>query len=495
MTTDLKALAGELQALLSEGEETDAIARLREALAAAPERLPLLGIAGPFFSAVGLHAEAISAFEQLAEASPQDPRLLMQLAVAQKRARDLAAAEGTADRLLALAPNHPQAVALRADLLYLQGRHREAFELIAPAARSPTAHPGLVVTFARICRVVGKAWEGVSALERAIATPNLPPPLAVDAGFQLAKLYDSLGRYDQAWEAAARANAAKGARFDPDAFDRHADAMLAAWTPEAVAALPATEPTDLPLLIVGMPRSGTTLIEQILAAHPQVVAGGELPDLSRSVIRLLGSMKTDPPLFESPAVLTAERIAAERARYLDRLGALAEAAHQSSLASALPVLRVTDKMPLNALNLNLLRALVPGSRVIWCRRNPLDTCTSCLLQHFAESNPFVYDPTHVARFHATLDRVMAHWQAVLGLDILELPYEQLVADQETWTRTLLVFAGLPWEDACLRYHESARVAMTLSNDQVRQPIFRGSIDRWKHYEAWLGPVITECGGS
>lgn len=485
MTTDLKALAGELQALLSEGRETDATARLREALAAAPERLPLLGIAGPFFSVVGLHAEAIDAFEQLAEASPQDPRLLMQLAAAQKQARDLAAAEGTADRLLALAPNHPQAVALRADLLYLQGRYREAFELIAPAARSPTAHPGLVVTFARICRVVGKAWEGVSALERALATPNLPPPLAADAGFQLATLYDSLGRYDQAWEAAARANAAKGARFDPDVFDRHADAMLAAWTPEAVAALPATEPTDLPLLIVGMPRSGTTLVEQILAAHPQVVAGGELPDLSRSVICLLGSMKTDPPLLESPVVLAAERLAEERARYLDRLGALAAVSDNDP---DIPILRVTDKMPLNALNLNLLRALVPGSHIIWCRRNPLDTCTSCLLQHFAGSNPFVYDPAHVARFHATLDRVMAHWQAVLGLDILELPYEGLVADQETWTRTLLDFAGLPWEDACLRYHESDRVAMTLSNDQVRRPIFTSSVDRWKHYERHLAPV-------
>lgn len=482
--TDPRAFAAELQSLLDQGREDDALARLREAIAADPESAHLLGIAGQFFSAVGEHAEAARTLLALADANPSDPRLLMQLAAAQKNAGDLPAAQDTAARLLALAPSHPQAVALHADLLYLQGRYREAFECLAPAARSPTAHPGLVVTFARICRVEKKAWEGISTLERALATPNLPAPLAADAGFQLAKLYDGLGRYDQAWEAVARANAAKDARFDPNEFDRAADAMLGAWTPEAIAALPEAAPTDLPVLIVGMPRSGTTLVEQILASHPQVCAGGELPDLSRAVIRLAGGMRADPPLLQSPAGLTADAVAHERARYLSHLGAIAA----TRGLDASPTARVTDKMPLNALHLGLVRAIAPGSRVVWCRRDPLDTITSCLFQHFGGSNPFAYDRGHLARFHNTLDRVMVHWQATLGLDVLELPYEALVADQEGWTRTLLEFCALPWDEACLRYHESDRVAMTLSNDQVRQPIFTSSIERWKRYEKHLAPV-------
>ncbi len=476
--TDPRTLATELQVLLDDGRADEATDRVRERLAASPGDPAVLGLAGQLFSAVGLHADAVAALTALAGANPRDPGVLMQLAVALKAAEDLPAAERAADRLLALAPAEPRAMALRADLLYLQGRYREAFEFIAPAARAANAHPGLVVTFARLCRVEKKAWEGISALEKALAGPSLPPALAADAGLQLAKLYDSVKRYHQAWEAAARGNAAKGARFDPEAFDAGAAAMLAAWTAGAVAGLPPVEPTERPLLIVGMPRSGTTLAEQILASHPGVAAGGELPDLTRAVIRLLGGARADPQLLDTVAPLDAATLDAERGRYLGRLDAIG--GDDST--------RVTDKMPLNALHLGLVRAIAPGSRVVWCRRNPLDTIASCLFQNFGGSIPFAYDPVHLARFHKTLDRVMAHWQGTLGLAILELPYEALVADQEGWTRTLLDFAGLPWDDACLRYHESDRVAMTLSNDQVRQPVFTTSIERWRRYEEHLAPL-------
>jgi len=475
--TDPRTLAAELQTMLDQGRADEATARVRELLAGSAADAALLGLAGQFFSAVGEHTDAVGALEALCRTNANDPRLVMQLAVAHKAAGDLPAAERAADRLLALAPGQPQAIALRADLLYLQGRYREAFEFLAPAARAANAHPGLAVTFARLCRVEKKAWEGISALEKALARPDLPPSLAADAGLQLAKLYDSVQRYDQAWEAAARANAAKGARFDPEAFDAAAGAMLDGWTAEAVAALAPVEATDLPILIVGMPRSGTTLVEQILASHPQVSGGGELPHLSRAVIRLVGGTPADPPLLPTPGPLGAGVVATERARYLQRLRATG-----GSTA------RVTDKMPLNALHLGLVRALVPGSRIIWCRRDPLDTIASCLFQHFAGSNPFAYDPIHLVGFHNTLARVMTHWRRTLGLDILELPYERLVAEQEAWTRTLLDFAGLPFDDACLRYHQSGRIAMTLSNDQVRQPIFTSSIGRWRRYEHHLAPL-------
>ncbi|MCC7388797.1 MAG: sulfotransferase [Phycisphaerales bacterium] len=475
--TDPKALAAELQSLLDRARADEATARVRAELAAEPHNHALLALAGEFFSAVGLHPDAIAALSALTSSHPDDPRFLMQLAAAQKAGGDLPGAEQSAARLLALAPGQPQALALRADLLYLQGRYREAFEFIAPAARSPNAHPGLAVTFARICRVENKAWEGISALEKALARPGLHPQLAADAGLQLAKLYDSVKRYDQAWAAAAKANALKGAKFDPDAFDTAAQSMCDAWSAQAVARLPAAARTDLPVLIVGMPRSGTTLVEQILASHPSAAAGAELPDLSRAVIRLTGPMKTDPPLLTDPSPLDAETVAREADRYLSHLRSIGPAAA-----------RVTDKMPLNALHLGLVRAIAPGARVVWCRREPLDVIASCLFQHFAGSNPFAYNPEHLARFHRTLDRVMRHWQGVLGLDILELPYEALVADQEGWTRRLLEFAGLPWDGACLRYHESERVAMTLSNDQVRQPIFTSSVERWRRYEKHLAPL-------
>jgi tetratricopeptide (TPR) repeat protein len=489
MTTgpiDPRKLAEELQSLLDSGRELEAIERCREAGRASGGDAQVLGVVGPFFAAVGEHDEARSAFTRLLEAGPGNPRVLMQLAAACKQGGDLAAAEDAADRLLAVAPQHPAAIGLKADLLYLRGRTREGFELLAPRARAAGAHPGIVVTFARVCRVEKKEWDGIAALERVVEVPGLPAPLLADACFQLAKLYDSVGRFEQAWAAAARANEAKGARFDPDEFDRRTDAMIGAWTRERVERLPGAERTELPLLIVGMPRSGTTLVEQILASHPAVAAGGELPDLARAVIRLSGGLKADPPLLDSPEALTAGAIARESERYRARLAGVA--ARRGG-----EVTRVTDKMPLNALHLGVVRAIAPGARVVWCRRDPLDTCTSCWLQNFAGSNPFAYDLTHLGRFHRSLERVMRHWQAALGLEILELPYEQLVAEQALWTRRLLEFAGLAWDERCLRYYESDRVALTLSNDQVRRPVFASSIGRWRRYEAWLGPLRAALG--
>ncbi|MBK7406348.1 MAG: sulfotransferase [Phycisphaerales bacterium] len=207
-----------------------------------------------------------------------------------------------------------------------------------------------------------------------------------------------------------------------------------------------------------------------------------------AVIRLTGGAKADPPLLESPGSLSRERAVLEHKRYLDRLGALAAERGPGTI-------RVTDKMPLNALHLGLVRGVAPGARIIWCRRDPTDTCISCYFQHFAGSNPFAYDLNHLGRFHNTLERIMRHWQATLGLEILELPYEALVADQERWTREILDFCGLPWDERCLRYYESERVALTLSNDQVRRPVYNSSIARWKRYEAHLAPLRAALGAA
>lgn len=479
--TDPRAFASELQALLDAGRELDAVARCREAFAKAPRDPNVLQVAAPFFSATGDHQTAARAFDTLLEIHPEDPRVLMQLATARKHARDFEGADRIADRLLAVAPEHPAAIGLKGETLYLLGHYREAFELLAPKARAFRANPAVVVMYARACGPAGKEWEGISTLERALGSPQIPPQLAADAGFQLAKLYERIGKHEQAWAAAEKANATKAAQFDPDGFDRRADAMIGAWTAERVAALPEGDASELPLLIVGMPRSGTTLAEQILASHPHVAAAGELPLLARAVIRVIGGAKALPPLLESPDALTAEVVARESAHYLARLRAFASAAGPDTE-------RVTDKMPLNALHLGFVRAIAPKARVVWCRRDPLDTCVSCYLQHFGGVNPFAYDLTHLARTHNTLDRVMQHWQATLGLEILELPYEALVADPEPWTRRLLDFAGLPWDEACLRSHESDRVPPTLSNDQMRRPIDASSVGRSGPYEEHLAPL-------
>lgn len=475
-----RELAQRLQRLLASGQEDEAVEACDSALRASADDPSLLGVAGPFFVATGAFARARQVFERLAAHDPHDPNPLAQLASACRQAGDIPGALAAADRLLALAPNQPQAIAMRGDLLYVKGEHREALEFLGPHARASRAHPGLSVTFARVCRALGRHWDAISVLNRAFETPGLPPPLACDACFQLAKAYDAAGRYDDAFAAAVRANALKGARFDPDAFDRRVAELERAWTPDAFRALPrAARFAPRPVLIVGMPRSGTTLVEQILASHPDVSPGGELAPIPRLVVRWSGGLREDPPLLTDLSRITAAAVAREGERYagaLPRPGPVA-----------------TDKMPLNVLHLGAAALVAPHARVVLCTRDPIDTCLSCFMQHFGGSNPFAYDLVHLGRFHRAVERVASFWRGLEVLPMFEVRYESLVADREPITRALLEFLGLPWDDRCLRHHENDRVALTLSNDQVRRPLYSASVARWRHYDRHLAPLRAALG--
>ena len=225
--------------------------------------------------------------------------------------------------------------------------------------------------------------------------------------------------------------------------------------------------SERPVLIVGMMRSGTTLIEQILASHPDVRAGDELPfwNARRLKLRIGSGGKL--------ALAAAKETIRD---YLDTLNGI------SSEAS-----RVTDKMPHNFLLLGLIHILFPKARIIHCRRNPVDTCLSIYFTRFAKDHDFTYDRSAIVFFYKEYRRLMAHWRRVLPGDrFLEIDYEQLIGDQETTTRTVLNFCGLEWNDACLAFHRTERSIRTASSWQARQPIYRTSAARWRRYEPWLG---------
>ena len=238
----------------------------------------------------------------------------------------------------------------------------------------------------------------------------------------------------------------------------------------------AGHPSTQPIFVVGMPRSGTTLIEQILAAHPAVTGGGELSNLQRLVDGL-----PDYPLG----------IARLDDAELARLGG-DYAAQTAPMAKGRP--HLVDKMPANFLHAGLIRLILPQARIVHCRRDPVDTCLSCYSKLFTAEQAFAYDLTELGRFHRAYQEMTTHWRKVLPAEtFIEIEYEAVVADVEGETRRLLDRLGLPWDEACLRFFENNRPIKTASVNQARKPVYKSSAGRWRAHAAHLGPLLQSLG--
>ncbi len=238
-----------------------------------------------------------------------------------------------------------------------------------------------------------------------------------------------------------------------------------------------------PIFIVGMMRSGSSLVEQILASHPDVHGAGELTDLKQIIFYFDGVLNLQAYPDQTPD-LDAERIAARAREYLRRLRERGGEA-----------LRITDKMPGNFRYLGMIRLMFPQAKIIHCRRHPLDVCLSCYRLYFSGAHPYAYDLRELGHYYRLYEGLMQHWHAVLPGYIHDVQYEALVLDQEAETRRLLDFCELPWHARCLDFHKSERAVMTASLSQVREPIYHSSVQKWQAYEAHLGPLIEALGGN
>jgi tetratricopeptide (TPR) repeat protein len=366
-----------------------------------------------------------------------------------------------------------------AAVLEIEGRHAEGYALLEPGLAAAPPPPGLAVTGARLLRRLGRPADGLRLLERATAAAS--PSDAALLDYTRGDLWEDSGDYPRAFEHYRHANDRLGTGFDPEGFCATVDGLIEFFTPARLAALPrASDNTGVPVFIVGMPRSGTSLVEQALGAHSRVWAGGERTDLFSFVRELAGG---DPGANWPGALdaVTPGRLDELAARYLAAIPA------GGSDAPA----RATDKMPANFLNLGLAALLLPGARVVWCRRDPLDTGLSCYRQNFlSEGMAFARRLEHIALYQLGCQRLMAHWRQVLGLPVHALDYEVLVGDFEAGVGALLDFLELPVEPACLRPDLSDRVVATASYDQVRRPVYASSVGRWRRYERELAPLTS-----
>ncbi|MDZ7839923.1 MAG: sulfotransferase [Gammaproteobacteria bacterium] len=475
-----EALANLGRLLDRSGDTSGAVWCYRKAVERAVYDPALLASIAKKLRMAGYARDAAGAYQAAIEKEPANPvyraghcHCLIQL-------HRFAEAEAESRRALELEPDCPAALGTLAVCLQTRGRFDDAVELLRLALRrDPTLTEAAYLLAANGGYDVS---DGELELwEHFLDSPELSSEKRCHLHFAVAKAYERRGRYDTAFRHFQQANGIK-ARLYPFDARRHGEfveRIMATFTPDFFEQRRDFGIDDArPVFVIGMPRSGSTLVEQILSRHPDVSGMGEHPEMREIMRELPGLIDDGRPAPECCSAVSAELSRTLARRYLASIAEPGETA-----------VRICDKMLGNFLRLGLIALLFPRARVVNCVRNPLDTCVSCFTQDFAQGLRFTTDLEHLALFHRSYRALLAHWRHSLPLPILDVKYESLVEDLATVSRELVEFCGLPWDDACLDPHLGQRDVATASVWQARQPVYTSSIERWRRYEKHLGPLI------
>ncbi len=423
---------------------------------------------------LGQLVEAEAGYRRALAINPDFAEAHCNLGIAQRLQGRTEEAQASCRRALEINPQSAATFAVLAEASADRGEFAEAEDFFKCAIAIEPTCPEAWAGLARLRKMTlgDAAW--LSQAQR-IAEQGLPPRREICLRYALGKYFDDIRDFEQAFIHFQRANELtklRRLRHDRQRLTQAVDLTIESYDRHWLNQ-PRTGVSDSarPVFIVGMLRSGTTLAEQILASHPAVVGAGELPFWSSAAARYRpagGDAQTSAGALNT--------LSADYLRLLRELSADAA--------------RVVDKMPTNFAFLGLIHAALPNARIIHMRRNPLDTCLSIYLQHFETIVSYANDLGDLAHYYAEYLRIMNHWQSTLPeRAILEVPYEGLVADQEGWSRKMLEFIDLPWDPRCLDFHRTRRTVLTASKWQVRQEISKASIERWRNYEKFLGPLL------
>lgn len=489
----VEAIAGEAGALLAAGRPEEAAACCERALALDPDYLqPRLTLAAAL-SAARRYGEAIAQWHEVLALAPDRHDARLQLArLLQTVGRAAEALEQFEAALPQIndAPTRAEVEGGRAQALLELGRLAEAEEGFerSMALRPDALGAPLALVNARRVRPDDALVPRMEQL--AARRTTLPVQQQIMLCFIMYKLCTDLGDPERGFAFLQEGAALRRGQLPYDEADELA--TLAApprvFTPGLLARHAGEgDPSDLPVFIVGMPRSGSTLIEQLLASHPRVVGGGERPDFAAALHGAIRRQGTAGRSDDFIAALSGPVLRRMAASYLDRLASAAAGSKRDPL-------RITDKLLDNFRHLGLIHLALPNARIIHTRRDPVDTCLSCYSKLFAAPQAYTYDLGTLGRYWRAYDRLMAHWRAVLPPGVmLEVRYEEVVSDFEGQARRVIAHCGLDWDDACLDFHRTERAVRTASMVQVRQPIYRSSVGRWRPDAATLRPLLEGLG--
>ncbi len=461
------------------GEDWDAIIAFRGAVRIAPKMAEAYNRLGYLLRGRGLRAEAIEAYKQVTAISPDTTLGRLNLARALIEERRSTEAEVCLRRAIALDPHSSALHWLLATLLGEAGRFDEAEPLFRRTIELDPDRVAVYYDYLLSKRLTEADRPILARMENLLDRPTLAEPQRVRLLFALAKGFDDVEDHAAAIRYFDQANSLcrRSLVFDRAGHARLIDRIIQTFTPSFLAMnanLAADD--DRAILILGMPRSGTTLIEQIISSHSRIAAGGELHFWVDRAEKLRATN-----LAES-AVETAGELASGFCAELDRISCDAA--------------RVTDKNPYNFLWIGLIRLIFPNARIIHCQRNPIDTCLSIYTTHFGVRTSYASDRGDLVFYYCQYLRLMQHWRDILPPGVMmDVSYEDVIADPERWSRALIDFCGLDWDPACLHPEDNIRTVATASLWQARQPIYRSSVERWRNYEPWLGELAALHSGA
>lgn len=506
---------------LAENRIPAAEALLRAQLKQAPTDVAAIRMFAEVAARLGRNEDALHLLERCLELAPGFHEARRNYALVLHRSNRPEQALAEIDRLLAADPGDAGCRNLKAVVLCRVGDYEPAIRIYAELVESSPDTPKLWVSYGHALKTAGHLDRAIAAYRRSLALQpsfgevwwslaNLKTfrfgadelaamraqlaraDLAEDdrlhLEFAVGKALEDAGEYEPSFRHYAQGNAIRRAQLHYSADDTSARVRYIRehYTAEFFAARAgAGSPAPDPIFVVGLPRAGSTLIEQILSSHSQVEGTMELPEIT-SITRLLrrqGEADEAMPYHAALATLDADALRALGERYL------AHTRIQRKTAAPLFI----DKMPNNFMHVGLIHLMLPNAKIIDARRHPLACGFSVFKQHFARGQNFSYDLGDVGRYYRDYVALMAHFDAVLPGRVHRVAYERMVDDTEGEVRRLLDYCGLPFEAACLRFFENTRPVRTASSEQVRRPIYREGVDHWRHYMAWLGPLASALG--
>lgn len=466
------------------GRLGEAIGAGERAVALAPDDLDAHYNLGLAYTDSGRQQEAIRCYRRALALNPDHNLSWNNLGAALEKMGDKAGAEEAYTRAVAIDPCHAEAQNNLGAIYSEQGRLAEARICFEAAIQ---ARPGFVEAHYNLSslKTYTPGDPHLAALESLAAQAAfLPVAARIRYNFALGKAREDTGEYDRAFAAYAEGNRLQHGLLPHD--EAQAEDMLARiknifahdFLTKLAGAFSGRGTEKTPVFIVGMPRSGTTLIEQILASHPAVFGAGELIDLHEVIHGAPGAISGQPFTAWAPK-LNDDDFRALGENYLERIQQLSP-----------DRIYITDKMPANFFYIGMIRRMLPQARIIHAMRDPMDSCFSCFARLFNDTMAFAYDMGTLGRYYVRYMQLMEHWQAVLPEGtILNVRYEEVVADVEGQARRMLAYLGLPWDDTCLAFYDNKRLVKTASVAQVRRPIYTTSVARWQRFGQHLDPLF------
>ena len=466
--------------LETRGDYIQAIRYLSDAIDNANEPLEVLNEQARICHEYGMPKQAIENCTKALVIDPDNETAHFFLALALADTTRYEEALNELEIILDITPDNAKALNAKASILERLGHDDEAHQIVTSLMKQNAIPDGIANVFARLCHKYDECDQALEMIDNTLKIPDLDKGIECSLLFTLGLLHDRLHNYKSAFDAAKRANELKPYIYDHSKYTDYINQLI---SPELTALANQARKINTshrvrPVFIVGMPRSGTSLVEQIITSHPLVIAGGERHEIASLVSKL--------PLMEDIGGTYPECLSRLTPEIINQI-----LTGYDEFTNTLPseVSVMTDKMPENFSHIIFIKMLFPDAKIIHCVRNPIDTCLSIYFRQFAGYRDYAYDLEDLGKHYNEYKRLMNYYRDETDISFFEVQYENLINYTEEVSRKIIDYCGLEWNEQCLRYYESNQIVRTASYEQAKQPIYTSSIEKWRHYESQLQPLL------